>query len=148
MLSFEESVLCHAPVEELWALLYDPTRFPEWWVGTERTETIPDGANLYTEADPQMVFPTRIMASPGHERVTISCLTTDIAWQWTLEAAPEGCRLQLSMQIPDHQAHLLELERDIMQASLHRLVALAERTAAGSPWSKGLSESSGRRSAN
>jgi uncharacterized protein YndB with AHSA1/START domain len=24
-----------APVEEVWKLLFDPSRFPEWWAGIE-----------------------------------------------------------------------------------------------------------------
>ena len=26
-----------APVEEVWKLLHDPTRFPEWWEGVRRS---------------------------------------------------------------------------------------------------------------
>ena len=28
-----------APVEEVWKLLFDPTRFPEWWAGVEAVRT-------------------------------------------------------------------------------------------------------------
>ena len=28
-----------APVEEVWKLLYDPARLPEWWEGVETVET-------------------------------------------------------------------------------------------------------------
>ena len=27
-----------APVEEVWKLLFDPTRFPEWWAGIETVQ--------------------------------------------------------------------------------------------------------------
>ena len=33
MPGFALSAECGAPVEEVWKLLFDPARFPEWWVG-------------------------------------------------------------------------------------------------------------------
>lgn len=38
MPGFEESAVCRAPGEEVRKLLYDPARFPEWWVGVARVE--------------------------------------------------------------------------------------------------------------
>ena len=37
-----------APVEEVWKLLFDPTRFPEWWVGVETVQT--QGPDQYNPA--------------------------------------------------------------------------------------------------
>src|SRR6185312_14618713 len=42
MPGFTLSGTARAPVEEVWKLLFDPTRFPEWWAGVERVRT---GAN-------------------------------------------------------------------------------------------------------
>ena len=35
MPGFTLSASCRAPVEEVWKLLFDPARFPDWWVGIE-----------------------------------------------------------------------------------------------------------------
>lgn len=35
-----------APVEEVWKLLHDPARFPEWWAGIETVR--PDGRDHFT----------------------------------------------------------------------------------------------------
>ena len=31
MPGFTLSARCQAPVEEVWKLLFDPARFPDWW---------------------------------------------------------------------------------------------------------------------
>ena len=40
MPGFTLTAAAAAPVEEVWKLLFDPTRFPEWWAGiaTARAE--------------------------------------------------------------------------------------------------------------
>jgi hypothetical protein len=45
MPSFERSATAAAPPEEVWKVLYDPARFPEWWAGIETVEvtTLPAG---------------------------------------------------------------------------------------------------------
>ena len=35
---FSDAARSAAPVEEVWKLLYDPSRFPEWWQGLEAVE--------------------------------------------------------------------------------------------------------------
>jgi uncharacterized protein YndB with AHSA1/START domain len=35
MPEFTMSTVSQAPVEEVWKLLFDPARFPDWWVGIE-----------------------------------------------------------------------------------------------------------------
>jgi len=47
MPGFALSAACRAPVEEVWKLLFDPARFPEWWVGIETVRT--DGPGEYTQ---------------------------------------------------------------------------------------------------
>ena len=38
MPTFDRQATSTAPAEEVWKLLYDPPRFPEWWAGIERVE--------------------------------------------------------------------------------------------------------------
>ena len=39
MPTFDDATTTTAPVEEVWKLLYDPSRLIEWWEGIERIET-------------------------------------------------------------------------------------------------------------
>ena len=41
MPGFALSAQCRAPVEEVWKLLFDPARFPQWWTGVETVRTGP-----------------------------------------------------------------------------------------------------------
>jgi uncharacterized protein YndB with AHSA1/START domain len=38
MPSFQRATTAAAPPEEVWKVLYDPSRFPEWWAGVETVE--------------------------------------------------------------------------------------------------------------
>ena len=46
MPSFTLTARAHAPVEEVWKLLHDPSRFPLWWSGVETVR--PHGPDGYT----------------------------------------------------------------------------------------------------
>ena len=126
MLGFETSAICRAPAEELWALLYDPTRFTDWWVGTTRIDMTPSGMSRVSPAYPDVGVPLGVHASGDRARVTISCLASDVDWEWTLEPVDAGCRVILHVRIPEEQSELVECQEIDMQTSLERLVALAE----------------------
>jgi uncharacterized protein YndB with AHSA1/START domain len=132
VLHYEETATCDAPVEEVWALLYDPARLPEWWEATARSEAIVGGANRYTRDAPDVAVPTRIHRAPERSRVVISCQVADVVWEWTLKPAEAGCRVRLNMQLADGEAHLFDSARADMRASIRRLVAAAERGSARS----------------
>ena len=38
MPSFHDTATSPAPPEEVWKLLYDPSRFPDWWAGIGTVE--------------------------------------------------------------------------------------------------------------
>jgi uncharacterized protein YndB with AHSA1/START domain len=44
MPSFRDAATSSAPPEEVWKLLYDPARFPDWWAGVGTVEVTGDGA--------------------------------------------------------------------------------------------------------
>jgi uncharacterized protein YndB with AHSA1/START domain len=46
MPEFEDRARSDAPPEEVWKLLYDPARFPDWWAGVGSVE--PGHAGEYT----------------------------------------------------------------------------------------------------
>ena len=127
MTQFDLSTTCRAPATEVWALLYDPARFPEWWVGTERMEGDRREVSRYTSTYPGEAFPLNVRSTGHGSRVMISCLRFGIAWEWTLEPAETGCGVRLQVRGTDEHADLVDGQREDMRESLERLVALAER---------------------
>ena len=118
-----------APAEEVWKLLFDPTRFPEWWVGVETVRT--DGPADYTfwpEGYPDFPMPQKLRTDRNQGRVVISCQVSDIDIAWQLAEAGTGTAIELRVDLPDSEAHRLEGQRGILTASLLRLAALAEST--------------------
>jgi len=48
MPQIDDRVLVLAPLEEVWKLVHDPTRYPEWWTGIGSVdEAAPDGYTMY-----------------------------------------------------------------------------------------------------
>jgi len=48
MPSFHDTATSTAPPEQVWKLLYDPSRFPDWWEGIGTVE-------VASEADPRFL---------------------------------------------------------------------------------------------
>ena len=133
MPTFDDATISQAPVEEVWKLLYDPSRFPEWWAGVETVEAPKqDGFTLYPKGYPDFPMP-HTMRSEGN-RVTISCLTSDLIFEWRLEPThDEGTQIAVHVEIPEVEAHRLETQREAVSASLRSLAALASVTTDGPP---------------
>jgi uncharacterized protein YndB with AHSA1/START domain len=129
MPSFEERAECRAPAEEVWKLLHDPARFPEWWAGMDRIEQ-ENGGNVtrYMEAWPDFAYPTRVTRR-DNGRIVVSCLLSDIVHEWVLEPAPGGCAVRVRVEIPDKEAARLRDQETEIRSSLARLVARAEELA-------------------
>jgi uncharacterized protein YndB with AHSA1/START domain len=126
MPSFHDSAASTAPPEELWKLLYDPARFPEWWAGVGSVEVHRDGAyTLYPEGYPDFPMPQLLDTRRQEGRVTVSCLVSDLRFEWRLEAADEGTLISVEVEIPDAEAHRLERQREVITASLERLARVA-----------------------
>jgi uncharacterized protein YndB with AHSA1/START domain len=128
MPTFDDVTTSSAPVEEVWKLLYDPSRFPEWWEGVETIEAArSDGFTLYPRGYPDFPMP-HTMRREGN-RVTISCLTSDLVFEWRLEPTErDGTRIGVHVEIPDAEAHRLDAQRGMVSASLRSLAALANAT--------------------
>ena len=47
MPTFDQSTVSQAAPEEVWKLLYDPARFPEWWAGIETVQTGGDAGDYH-----------------------------------------------------------------------------------------------------
>jgi Polyketide cyclase / dehydrase and lipid transport len=129
MPSFEERATCHAPAEEVWKLLYDTARFPEWWAGMSRVEgDCGDEITRYMSEWPDFPYPTRVTRRDDGG-IVVSCLLSDIVHEWALEPAAAGCAVRVRVEIPDGEAARLASQEAEIRASLARLVARAEELA-------------------
>ena len=142
MPSFRDSIIAAAPPEEVWKILYDPARFPEWLAGVETVEpgaesADPDAAigfTIYTARRPDFPMPHRLQAVSEGRRVVISCLITDLLSVWQLEPLEGGTatRISVHVDIPASRAHYVDTERDVIAVSLSRLATLAFNTSQSS----------------
>jgi uncharacterized protein YndB with AHSA1/START domain len=126
MPSFHDRTSSPAPPEEVWKLLYDPSRFPDWWAGIGTVDVTGDGEyTMYPEGYPD--FPMAQMLETGRDgrRVTVSCLVSDLRFEWRLEPDGDGTAITVEVEIPDAEAHRLQTQRDVISASLQRLAELA-----------------------
>lgn len=115
-----------APVEEVWKLLHDPARFPEWWAGVE---TVAPGAEgdytMWPAGYPDFPMAQHLGADAADGRVTISCLVSDLMFRWRLRADGESTDVDVEVELPDREAHRLDDQRRILQRSLAALATLA-----------------------
>ena len=140
MPSFHDTATTPAAPEEVWKALYDPARFPEWWAGVETVDAgapvAGDGGEsrftLYPDGYPDFPMPQLVRTDRTAGRVTISCLVSDLRFEWRLAALEPGpgTRIEVFVEIPEAEAERLETQRDVIAASLERLARVA---AAGAP---------------
>lgn len=138
MPEFHDAAEADAPPEEVWKLLYDPARFPDWWAGIETVDTGPrrQGAgrgNLtwYPEGYPDFPMPQQLETSRNDRRVTISCLVSDLRFEWRLEPRqPSGTRIAVHVEVPEAEGHRLEAQQGVIRSSLANLARLAAAQAA------------------
>jgi uncharacterized protein YndB with AHSA1/START domain len=134
--SFEDSAVSEAPPEEVWKLLYDPSRFPEWWAGiatVEQPEQQDAGRKRFTyymEGRPDFPMPQLLDTSRDDQRVVVSCLVSDLRFEWRLEPAAGGraTHIGVLVEIPETEAKRLQAQRDVISRSLARLADLAAQT--------------------
>jgi uncharacterized protein YndB with AHSA1/START domain len=126
MPSFNDSVTSEAPPEEVWKLLYDPARFPDWWTGIDAVEIRDQGEYiLYPAGYPDFPMPQLLDTQRDQNRVTVSCLVSDLRFEWRLEPNGDGTLVTVDVEIPDTEAHRLDNQREIVHTSLTRLSQLA-----------------------
>ena len=122
----DDAVLVPAPLEEVWKLVHDPTRYPEWWTGIGGiAEPAEDGFTMYPDGWPDYPMPQRLRSSSADGRVTISCLISDLEYRWQLTAEGERTRVEVHVDIPEVEAHRLEVQTAAMSSALGRLTRLA-----------------------
>jgi uncharacterized protein YndB with AHSA1/START domain len=126
MPTFTMTTHTDGPVEEVWKLLHDPARFPEWWEGIETVEIDPAQGGEYTiwpDGYPDFPMGQRLEEAPG--RVTISCLVSDLMFVWQLREAGEGTDIDVLVELPEREAHRVPTQRRLMKSSLMTLSRLA-----------------------
>jgi uncharacterized protein YndB with AHSA1/START domain len=128
METFDCSAVSAAPPEEIWKLLYDPGRFPQWWAGVGSVRTGPGGTGDYTmypEGYPDFPMPQALESSHEQGTVKISCLVSDLTFDWRLRPEGTGTEISVHVEIPDREAHRLDTQRDIIRHSVLKLAELA-----------------------
>ena len=133
MPQFDDAAISPAPVEEVWKLLYDPSRFPEWWQGMHTVEPrAHEGRGDYTmflDGHPDFPMPQELRSNLSGRSVTVSCLVSDISFAWRLTPLQDGDGTEVSVhvEVPEQEAHRVEQQRAIIRASLAALARAATR---------------------
>lgn len=129
MPSFHDSADTAGPPEEVWKLLYDPARFPDWWAGIGTVEVGQgDGAyTMYPEGYPDFPMAQLLDTAREQQRVTVSCLVSDLRFDWGLQPLPDGrgTRITVDVEIPEAEAARLEAQREAIRTSLANLAELS-----------------------
>ena len=126
MPSFHDSATSAAAPEDVWKLLYDPARFPNWWAGIETVEVRDEGSyTMYPDGYPDFPMAQLLETQQDRQRVTVSCLVSDLRFEWRLEPAEPGTLITVDVDIPDAEAHRLDAQREIITTSMQRLAELA-----------------------
>ena len=126
MPSFHDTTMSSAPPEEVWKLLYDPARFPEWWTGVGTVDReAPDRYTLYPEGYPDFPMAQMLETQRHEQRVTVSCLVSDLRFEWRLAPDGEGTLITVDVEIPEAEAHRLDTQREVISNSMRRLAELA-----------------------
>jgi hypothetical protein len=129
----EAEALVAAPAEEVFKVLHDPTRHPEWWVGVDTIEGV-------RRRDDALRFSVRSRDYPGirlEQRqeplagggIVMTCLRYGIHFRWQLIPEGDATRVHARVEIPEQSRELTEGYRAKIPASLERLTALCTRTA-------------------
>ena len=131
MPAFDDATTTPAASDEVWKALYDPARYPSWWVGWATVEPAGDGAvTMYPVGYPDFPMPQAVRTERGDRRVTVSCQVSDLVFEWRLDEEPAGgTRISVHVEIPEAEAHRLEDQRAAVHGSLVRLADLAGATA-------------------
>ena len=126
MPSFNDSATSAAAPEEVWKLLYDPARFPDWWAGIGTVEVEQEGNyTMYPDGYPDFPMAQLLETQREQQRVTVSCLVSDLRFEWRLEPTAEGTQITVDVEIPEAEEHRLEDQRTVIHDSLKRLAQLA-----------------------
>jgi uncharacterized protein YndB with AHSA1/START domain len=132
MAAFAMHATCRAPAIEVFKLLHDPSRFPEWWEGMDRIEGADgprDDVRRFMSEWPDFAYPMEVSPPGADGAIRISCLLSDIVHEWRIEPHAEGCVVRVAVELPEAEEGRKEAQRAEVGGSLRALVALAESEA-------------------
>ena len=117
-----------APVEDVWKLLFDPSRLPEWWMGVETVRVdAEDEYTVWPDGMPDFPMPQVMRTDRVNGRVLMSCQVSDIDFAWQLAEDGDGTGITLRVTAAEPKASVLAEKRPPLAASVVALAALAER---------------------
>jgi len=126
MPEFHDNATSAAPPEEVWKLLYDPSRFPDWWAGIGAVDVNSDSEyTMYPDGYPDFPMAQLLHTQRNEQRVTVSCLVSDLRFEWRLEPDGNGTLISVDVEVPEAEAHRLDTQRQVISESLRRLADLA-----------------------
>ena len=133
MPSFDDAATIDSPPEEVFKLLHDHARLPEWMAGVGDVEDVRadgDGSafTMYPEGHPDFPMAQRISGSANGRRVTVSCHVSFLEFAFSLEEADgDRTRVAVHVELPPEEAARLADQRAAVRASLERLATVAPR---------------------
>jgi hypothetical protein len=80
---------------------------------------------MYPDGYPDFPMAQLLDTQRDAQRVTVSCLVSDLRFEWRLEQEGAGTLISVDVEIPDAEAHRLESQREVISASVRRLAQLA-----------------------
>lgn len=80
---------------------------------------------LYPDGYPDFPMAQLLATERDAQRVTVSCLVSDLSFVWRLQPEGTGTRISVEVDIPEAEAHRLDGQRGAIAASMRRLAALA-----------------------
>jgi uncharacterized protein YndB with AHSA1/START domain len=124
--SFHDSAISRAAPEEVWKLLYDPARFPDWWAGVGTVQLGDEGSyTMFPDGYPDFPMTQMLDSRRDRRQVVVSCLVSDLRFEWRLAPSGEGTQITVDVEIPDTEAHRLQSQREVIATSLRRIAELA-----------------------
>jgi hypothetical protein len=85
---------------------------------------------MYPEGYPDFPMAQLLDTESDGQRVTVSCLVSDLRFDWGLEPEGEGTLITVDVEIPDSEGHRLERQREVISTSIRALAQLAAEAAA------------------
>ena len=129
----EAEALVAAPAEEVFKVLHDPTRHPEWWVGVDAIEGVhrqDDALRFWVDSrDHPGIRLEQRQESLAGGGIVMTCLQYGIRFRWRLTPEGDATRVHAHVEIPDQSRELTDGYSRKIPASLERLTALCARPA-------------------
>src|SRR2546423_10504397 len=101
MPTFDEAITTEARPEEIWKLLYDPSRFPEWFPGVGSIEDVDEGRyTMYPDGYPDFPMPQKLETRQAGRQAVISCLVSNMSFEWRLQPPRQRPPISGRREIP------------------------------------------------